>query len=269
MAASSSSNSGHEITVKDTERRSSRNINSALLGSSSSSLTIHPEKLSSFYTLPKTPPCTFFSPSYLHPSYQNVSLKKKYMGKEKPSFTKPHMIRSLIDCSVAVHSNWWSTELGNNEVEQFDLYRYHQQQPRCFWNRLFHPLLVASPPDHHQEGEYPAAQIGVCYGRLGNPRPNPSDVVALYKQLNIKRMRIYDPDQHTLNALRNSNIELILDVPKTDLERIASSQGEAHVDPQQRQELRGCQIKVHHGRKRGGTVGASCEGSLPGHEKHR
>ncbi|KAH0865222.1 hypothetical protein HID58_082433 [Brassica napus] len=71
------------------------------------------------------------------------------------------------------------------------------------------------------------AQIGVCYGRLGNPRPNPSDVVALYKQRNIKRMRIYDPDQDTLNALRNSNIELILDVPKTDLERIASSQGEA------------------------------------------
>ncbi|WZZ82045.1 hypothetical protein YC2023_102617 [Brassica napus] len=72
-----------------------------------------------------------------------------------------------------------------------------------------------------------SAQIGVCYGRLGNPRPNPSDVVALYKQRNIKRMRIYDPDQDTLNALRNSNIELILDVPKTDLERIASSQGEA------------------------------------------
>ena len=45
--------------------------------------------------------------------------------------------------------------------------------------------------------------------------------------------------------------------------------GGRRVDPQQRQELRGCQIKVHHGRKRGGTLGASCEGSLPGHEKHR
>ncbi|KAL0652812.1 hypothetical protein Bca4012_095503 [Brassica carinata] len=31
----------------------------------------------------------------------------------------------------------------------------------------------------------------------------------------------------SLNALRNSDIELILDVPKTDLERVASSQAEA------------------------------------------
>ncbi|KAG2326532.1 hypothetical protein Bca52824_009260 [Brassica carinata] len=40
-------------------------------------------------------------------------------------------------------------------------------------------------------------------------------------------MRIYDPDHETLNTLRNSNIQLILDVPTTDLPRIASSQAEA------------------------------------------
>ncbi|CAH8384637.1 unnamed protein product [Eruca vesicaria subsp. sativa] len=72
-----------------------------------------------------------------------------------------------------------------------------------------------------------AGQIGVCYGRSDNPRQNSSNVVALYKKLNIQRMRFYDPDAETLNALRNSNIELILDVPKRDLQRIASSQGEA------------------------------------------
>nr|VDD57643.1 unnamed protein product [Brassica oleracea] len=72
-----------------------------------------------------------------------------------------------------------------------------------------------------------AAQIGVCYGMSGDPRPSPSDVVALYKQRNIKRMRLYAPDAEALNALRNSDIELILDVPKTDLERVASSQAEA------------------------------------------
>ncbi|KAJ4896061.1 hypothetical protein Rs2_22855 [Raphanus sativus] len=72
-----------------------------------------------------------------------------------------------------------------------------------------------------------AAQVGVCYGMLGEPRPNPSDVVALYKQRNIQRMRLYAPDPKALNALRNSDIELVLDVPKADLEHVASSQAEA------------------------------------------
>ncbi|KAF3496040.1 hypothetical protein DY000_02056486 [Brassica cretica] len=62
---------------------------------------------------------------------------------------------------------------------------------------------------------------------LGDPRPNPSDIVALYKQRNIQRMRLYAPDPEALNALRTSDIELILDVPKTDLERVPSSQAEA------------------------------------------
>ncbi|KAG7566016.1 Glycoside hydrolase superfamily [Arabidopsis suecica] len=72
-----------------------------------------------------------------------------------------------------------------------------------------------------------AGQIGVCYGMLGETLPSPSDVVALYKQQNIQRMRLYGPDPDALAALRDSNIELILDVPSSDLERLASSQTEA------------------------------------------
>ncbi|PIN02727.1 Glucan endo-1,3-beta-D-glucosidase [Handroanthus impetiginosus] len=75
--------------------------------------------------------------------------------------------------------------------------------------------------------EFTVAQIGVCYGRMGNNLPSPTEVVALCNQNNIQRMRIYDPHQPTLRALSCSNIELILGVPNTDLQSLASSQDNA------------------------------------------
>ncbi|KAF8051917.1 hypothetical protein N665_1645s0002 [Sinapis alba] len=72
-----------------------------------------------------------------------------------------------------------------------------------------------------------AGQIGVCYGRIGNNLPRSEDVVAFYGQRNIKLMRLYDPDQEVLTALKGSNIELLLDVPNSDIQRIASNQSEA------------------------------------------
>ncbi|KAL2491688.1 beta-1 [Abeliophyllum distichum] len=76
--------------------------------------------------------------------------------------------------------------------------------------------------------DFTVAQIGVCYGSLGNGLTRPPEVVTLYNQNNIQRMRIYDPDQPTLQALRGSSIEVMLGVPNTDLQNLAASQNNAN-----------------------------------------
>ncbi|XP_040994734.1 glucan endo-1,3-beta-glucosidase-like [Juglans microcarpa x Juglans regia] len=68
-----------------------------------------------------------------------------------------------------------------------------------------------------------AQSVGVCYGRNGNNLPSEADVINLYKSNGIGRMRIYEPNQPTLNALRGSNIELIIGILNTNLQALTDA----------------------------------------------
>ncbi|XP_039004759.1 glucan endo-1,3-beta-glucosidase-like [Hibiscus syriacus] len=64
--------------------------------------------------------------------------------------------------------------------------------------------------------------IGVCNGRIADNLPSAIDVVNFYTSNGIGKMRLYDPDQATLQALVGANVELILGVPNGDLQSLAT-----------------------------------------------
>ncbi|XP_047331840.1 glucan endo-1,3-beta-glucosidase, basic isoform-like [Impatiens glandulifera] len=72
------------------------------------------------------------------------------------------------------------------------------------------------------------AQVGVSYGMMGDNLPTKPDVIALYKQNGIQRLRLYDPNPEALQALGGSDIEVSVGVLNADIEKLASSQDEAN-----------------------------------------
>ncbi|KAH9679592.1 putative glucan endo-1,3-beta-glucosidase BG3 [Citrus sinensis] len=63
---------------------------------------------------------------------------------------------------------------------------------------------------------------------VGDNLPSKPDVIALYNQNNIRRMRLYDPNREALEAFRGSNFEVMPGLPNDDLRRISSTQAEAN-----------------------------------------
>ncbi|BAT91160.1 hypothetical protein LR48_Vigan08g194600 [Vigna angularis] len=70
-----------------------------------------------------------------------------------------------------------------------------------------------------------AESIGVCYGANGNDLPTRQEVVDLYKSNGIGKIRLYYPDEGALQALRGSNIEVILGVPNDQLQSVTDAGG--------------------------------------------
>jgi hypothetical protein len=70
--------------------------------------------------------------------------------------------------------------------------------------------------------------VGVSYGMDGDNLPSPQDVVNLYNQYGIKKMRIYRPEPRALQALSGSDIELIVGILNDELQHFANSQADAN-----------------------------------------
>ncbi|KAL2329200.1 hypothetical protein Fmac_022627 [Flemingia macrophylla] len=68
-----------------------------------------------------------------------------------------------------------------------------------------------------------AQSVGVCYGRNGNNLPTDQASVDLYKSNRIGKLRLYDPNEGALAALKGSNIEVILGVPNDQLQSLTNA----------------------------------------------
>ncbi|KAM4097178.1 hypothetical protein ACJW30_08G161900 [Castanea mollissima] len=74
-----------------------------------------------------------------------------------------------------------------------------------------------------RQGKLAAQSIGVNYGTIADNLPPATDVITLYTTNGIGKMRIFDPNQATLQALKGSNIEVIVGVVNNDLQGLATS----------------------------------------------
>lgn len=70
--------------------------------------------------------------------------------------------------------------------------------------------------------------VGVCYGRNADDLPTPDKAAQLVQLHNIKYVRIYDSNIQVLRAFSNTDVELMIGVPNSDL--LPFSQYQSNVD---------------------------------------
>lgn len=69
--------------------------------------------------------------------------------------------------------------------------------------------------------------LGINYGTLGNNLPNPYNITAKIKSMNIGKVKIFAPDHTILSALADSGLKVVVGVTNDNIEALASSTGEA------------------------------------------
>lgn len=67
-----------------------------------------------------------------------------------------------------------------------------------------------------------AAPIGICYGRVADNLPRPSDVINLLTSNGISNVRVFNPDPLTLKSFSGTGISLIIGVPNEILPSLAA-----------------------------------------------
>ncbi|CAI9278302.1 unnamed protein product [Lactuca saligna] len=72
-----------------------------------------------------------------------------------------------------------------------------------------------------------AIPIGICYGRVANNLPPPSDAVNLIKTNGISSVRLFNPNPESLKPFSGTGIQLTIGVPNEELPSIATSNATA------------------------------------------
>ncbi|KAL6223143.1 hypothetical protein ACLB2K_006533 [Fragaria x ananassa] len=91
-----------------------------------------------------------------------------------------------------------------------------------YWIALISMCVLAS--FESRVGRVGTLDIGVCYGTMGDNLPAATDVVNLYKQHDISKIRLFDLVHPMLDIQKGSEIGVTLGIPNIESEHLATSQ---------------------------------------------